>query len=121
MGWTRVCATSDLEVNELRRFDVGGIAVVVARHTDGFAAFPPACPHMEEPLETSGLCKDGVLTCTKHLWQWRLTDGESAGPPENERTLLRYESKVDGDDVMVLVEQELEYSYEDDDEDDFDW
>ena len=38
----------------------------------GFRAIPPLCPHMEEPLEESGIIANCALTCTKHLWSWDL-------------------------------------------------
>ena len=70
-------------------------------------------PHLAEPLVDSGL---EPLTCTKHLWQWDLRSGEMKGAAE--RPVAMYEATVNGDDVMVKVEQEITYDY--DEEDDFD-
>ena len=87
---------------------------------DCIRAFPPTCPHLAEPLVDSGLLKDGLLTCTKHLWQWDLRSGEMKGAAE--RPVLMYETSVSGDDVMIKVEQEITYDYDEDDdfdEDDF--
>jgi len=70
---------------------------------------------MEEPLIESGLCANGVMTCTKHLWQWDMLTGKAQGPAE--RPMLMYDTKQEGDQVMVLVEQELEYDDDDDDDD----
>ena len=95
------------------------MAVVVINLGDALRAIPPACPHMEEALEHSGVCSEGVLTCTKHLWQWDLRTGEGYDPPDNERPLLFYELKRDGDDVLIKIDEELTYAYED--EDDLDW
>ena len=102
MNWKRVCATGDVPQNTLLRFNVDGIDIVIANYDDGFRGFPPFCPHMEEPLTASGMLDGGVLTCSKHLWQWDLRTGEMAGMAEN--PLLMYEVKTEGDDVMADME-----------------
>ncbi|NIM28824.1 MAG: Rieske 2Fe-2S domain-containing protein [Gammaproteobacteria bacterium] len=119
MSWKRICATGDIGKDELKKFDVDGVPILIANIGDEFRAFPPACPHMEEPLEQSGICQNGVLTCTKHLWQWDMLTGKEQGPAE--KPLLMYDVKCDGDDVLVFVEQELIYEYEEEDDDDFEW
>ncbi|MGI9335704.1 MAG: Rieske 2Fe-2S domain-containing protein [Gammaproteobacteria bacterium] len=122
MSWKRLCAVSDLAPNKLVRFEVDGVPIVAVNLGDGeFRAVPPACPHMEEPLDQSGVCKDGVLTCTKHLWQWDLRSGQGHAPDENDRRMLRYELRREGDDLYVELEAELEYEYEEEDDDDFEW
>ena len=122
MAWKRVCSTSEVARGRLAPFVVDGITVIVANFgDDGFSVFPPACPHMEEPLDQSGMCAGTVLTCSKHLYQWDMRTGEAAGPAENDRVLLRYESKVEGGEVLAHIESELVYEYEDDEDDDFEW
>jgi toluene monooxygenase system ferredoxin subunit len=85
--------------------------VLVARIDDDFVAFPPLCPHMAEPLEVSGICADGTLTCTKHIWQWDLKTGTPMG--EAEKPLLHYPIKLDGDALWIDFEGELTYNYDD--------
>ncbi len=118
MSWKNVCSLNDLESNSLREFDVDGISIVLARVDDQVRAIPPACPHMEEPLARSGLCSGGMLTCTKHLWQWDILTGEERG--DAEKPLLMYETKVEDDNVLVFVDGELEYEYDDEDDEDDD-
>lgn len=115
MSWIKVCKTTDVPENSLKKIWVaGGIPVLVARYNGGYRAMPPVCPHMEEPLEESGVIAGCVLTCTKHLWAWDLATLEMQG--ETERPLKSYEVKVDGDDLMAFVEQELLYEFEDEDD-----
>ena len=122
MAWKTICSTSDVAPHRLASFVVDGITVIVANlGDDGFSVFPPVCPHMEEPLQQSGMCAGPVLTCSKHLYQWDMRTGEAAGPAENDLVLLRYESKVEGDDVLASIENELVYEYDDDEDDDFEW
>ena len=114
--WHRACSFSELPVGKLQRVTVAGVDVIVTNLGDCVRAFPPTCPHLAEPLVDSGLLKDGLLTCTKHLWQWDLRSGEMKGAAE--RPVEMYEARVNGDDVMIKVEQEITYDY--DEEDDFD-
>ena len=119
MSWKRVCATDEIADKSLGKFQVGDVTIVVARLGDKYYAIPPLCPHMEEPLEFSGVLEGDSLTCTKHLWQWDL----SAGGKEQgmaERPLLFYDVKTEGSNLMVFVDKPLEYEYEDDPEDDDD-
>lgn len=120
MSWKRACAVADVPADKLVRLEVDGVTLLVTRVEDEFRAMPPVCPHMEEPLEVSGICQAGSLTCTKHLWQWDLLTGKEQGDVA-ERPLLLYQTRVDGDDVMVLLEEELHYEFEEEDDDDFQW
>lgn len=120
MSWKRVCKASDVPANSLRKFWVEGIALIVVNYGDGFRAIPPICPHMEEPLEESGVIADCTLTCTKHLWAWDLRSLDRLG--ETEKDLGTYEVRQDGDDVVVFVDKEIVYDFdEDDDMDDDDF
>lgn len=121
MNWKRVCSADDVAENSLKKFDVDGVPVLLVNFGEGFRAYPPLCPHMEEPLEESGICEGGVLTCSKHLWQWDMRTGEMRG--EAEKPLLLYEVKQENGDVLVKIEKELEYEYdeESDDDDDSFW
>ena len=120
MNWKRVCAAAEVPENTLKKINVDGIDIIIANYHDGFRGFPPSCPHMEEPLASSGMLEDGVLTCSKHLWQWDLRTGEMVGMAE--KPLLFYEVKTEGDDVMAVMETELVYEFDIDDtkdDDDF--
>ncbi len=121
MSWKRVCSADDVAENSLKKFDVDGVPVLLVNYGEGFRAYPPLCPHMEEPLEESGICEGGVLTCSKHLWQWDMRTGEMRG--EAEKPLLLYEVKQENGEILVNIEKELEYEYDEetDDDDDSFW
>ncbi len=110
MAWQRLCSAAEVPDGGLLSVEVQGVKILVARVDDTFVAFPPLCPHMAEPLETSGICADGVLTCTKHIWQWELKTGAPMG--EAEKPLLNYPIKVESDAVWIDFERELAYDYE---------
>jgi toluene monooxygenase system ferredoxin subunit len=119
MTWKRVCRTSEVTENSVKKFDVDGIAILIVNYGEGFRAIPPICPHMEEPLEESGIVARCVLTCTKHLWAWNLQSLDMQG--ETERPLKTYEIREEGGALFARVEGELTYEFETDDdlEDDF--
>jgi toluene monooxygenase system ferredoxin subunit len=121
MSWKTICSSSDVAPNTIKQFEVEGIKIILANYGDGFAAFPPFCPHMEEPLSTAGMLVGPIFVCSKHLWQWDLSTKEKAGAAEKD--LLFYELKQDGNNVLINLEQELTYDYgsEDDNVDDDDF
>ena len=132
MAWTKVC-----EKAKFRGFNQKGLgpnrrwdSYRVAHHKNGYVAVPPVCPHLEEPLEESGLVIGCKLTCTKHLWSWDLETLELQD--EAELPLKTYDVKVEDDNIMVYVTEQLEYAFDededidestffDDDDDDDEW
>lgn len=115
MSWIRVCSTADVPANAAKKFWVaGGIPLLIVNYGEGFRAIPPVCPHMEEPLEDSGIVASCMLTCTKHLWSWDLRSLEMQG--ETEKPLQVYESKVENGDVFAFVDQEIVYEFADEDD-----
>jgi toluene monooxygenase system ferredoxin subunit len=122
LSWKKICSTAEISENTLEKFEVDGIEIMVANYGQGYRAFPPRCPHMEEPLCESGVIYDGMLTCTKHLWQWNMETGEMIGIAEKE--LLFYDVKQEGNDIYAHIEQALVYEddeelEEDEDDEDF--
>jgi toluene monooxygenase system ferredoxin subunit len=106
----RLCSASEIAENTLKKVELGGVSIIVARVDGAVVAFPPLCPHMAEPLEISGVCDGGTLTCTKHLWQWELPSGNETGMAE--KPLLLYPIAVEGDEVWIEFEGELVYDYD---------
>jgi toluene monooxygenase system ferredoxin subunit len=110
LAWQRLCSVAEVANERLLPVEVQGVKILVTRIGDTFVAFPPLCPHMAEPLDVSGICADGVLTCTKHIWQWELKTGAPMG--EAEKPLLHYPLKLEGDALWIDFERELSYEYE---------
>jgi toluene monooxygenase system ferredoxin subunit len=114
MTWKRVCKATDVPESSLKKFTVDGVTLVIANYGSGFRAIPPLCPHMEEPLEESGVIAQCALTCTKHLWSWDLSSLEMLG--ETERPLKTYEVKLENGNVLAFIDKELVYEFEDGDD-----
>jgi toluene monooxygenase system ferredoxin subunit len=111
LAWQRLCSAEKVPSGRLLGMEIKGVRILVTRIDDDFVAFPPLCPHMAEPLELSGICADGTLTCTKHIWQWELRTGAPVG--EAEKPLLHYPIKLDGDALWIDFDRELTYDYDD--------
>jgi nitrite reductase/ring-hydroxylating ferredoxin subunit len=114
MSWKRVCKVTDVPENSLKKFTVDGVTLVIANYGSGFRVIPPLCPHMEEPLEESGVIAQCALTCTKHLWSWDLSSLNMLG--ETERPLKTYEAKLEDGDILAFIDKELDYEFEDEDD-----
>ena len=117
MSWIKICSTTEVAQGSLKKFwagVAGGIPVVAVHHKEGFVVMPPVCPHMEEPLEDSGVVSGCKLTCTKHLWAWDLQTMSLEG--EAEKPLKTYDTKVEGEDVMAFITEQLEYDFEEEDD-----
>jgi toluene monooxygenase system ferredoxin subunit len=110
LAWKRLCAADTVAEDQLHKVEIDGIVVLVTRVAGDFSAFPPLCPHMAEPLDTSGFCAEGVLTCTKHLWQWDLRDGSPQGAAE--KPLLLYAVKRRGTELWIDLDGELGYGHD---------
>ena len=114
MSWKVVCPVGAIGDNDLKEFDIDGVTVLLCRAGEEYFAYPPMCPHQEEPLRKGG-CTGEQIFCFKHLWQWDMRTGACAGT-ESRVPLKMYEVRCHDGRVEVLVEQELTYEYEDEDE-----
>jgi toluene monooxygenase system ferredoxin subunit len=120
MAWKRVCKVSDVPVNGVKKFATGAFPVIVVNYGEGVRVLPPICPHMEEPLEVSGVVANCKMTCTKHLWSWDLRTLQQQG--ETEKPLQQYESRIVDGVVEAVLENEIVYEFDDADnmdDDDF--
>lgn len=120
MSWTKICDASDVAANSVKKVNVNGFDVLVVNYGEGFRVIPPICPHMEEPLEESGIVVRCSLTCSKHLWAWDLKTLDMQGG-ETEKPLKVYDSKEENGAILANVDQELIYEFEEEggDDDDF--
>ncbi len=96
----RVCSVSDLPPGSCRTVQAGGQAIALFNCEGTFHAIDNTCAHRGGPLGEGTL--DGTtVTCPWHGWQWDVTTGANAmGMPQK---LRRFETKVEGDGVMVEV------------------
>lgn len=98
--WIRACATTDIEPDDLIRFDHGAQTFVIVRsEEDEFFAMDGICSHEKVHL-CGGLVMDGTVECPKHSATFDYRNGEAKRAPAciNLRT---YPVKVDGGAVYL--------------------
>ena len=110
MAWKDVCGEGAIDENDLKEFTVDGVTVLLTRVGQDYFAYPPLCPHQEEPLR-KGLCDGEFITCFKHIWQWDLRTGACAGT-ESRIPLKLYRVRTAAGRVEVFIDQPLVYDYE---------
>ena len=67
-------------------------------------AYEDVCPHMRTPLSGGSLNGD-VLTCATHGWVFDVSTGRGINPAQ--ACLTEFATVVQGDDILVDVEQSL--------------
>ena len=101
-NWTRACATEDVELDELIRFDQGGRTFLVVRSPeDEFFCIDGICTHEHVHL-AEGLVMDGMIECPKHSAQFDYKTGEATRAPAciNLRT---FPVKVENGNVFIEI------------------
>ncbi len=101
--FVRAASLSDMQPGTLHEVDVNGVPVCLARTADGEVyAFRNNCSHRDFPLNT-GTLEDSQIECSWHGARFDVTTGRALRLPAI-KPIRTYDVKVDGDDVMVLVD-----------------
>ena len=99
--FVRVAATSDLADGEMRQVSADGTDVLLTRVDGRFHACTAFCTHYGAPLAT-GVLSGSTVVCPWHHAMFDVTTGALCEPPALD-ALRTFETKVDGDDVLVRV------------------
>ncbi|WP_105386546.1 MocE family 2Fe-2S type ferredoxin [Neorhizobium alkalisoli] len=100
--WVRACATSDVDEEDVIRFDHAGSTYAIYRSPDDeFFATDGLCTHERVHL-ADGLVMDNIVECPKHNGRFDYRTGAAKGAPVcvNLRT---YATRVDGGDVFIEI------------------
>jgi 3-phenylpropionate/trans-cinnamate dioxygenase ferredoxin subunit len=100
--WIEVCATNDIDEEDLIRFDHGDRTFAIYRSpNDEYFCTDGLCTHEQVHLE-NGLVMDYVIECPKHNGQFDYRTGEAKRAPVCVN-LNTYPVKVEGDRVFIEV------------------
>ena len=103
MSRVRLCGEEDLEVGAVRRYEVGGRAIALARCDDGFHALVDNCSHEDFPLSEGEVIPDLCeIECVRHGSTFSLLDGEPQSLPATKGVPV-LTVVVDGGDVFVVL------------------
>ncbi|QFY63807.1 Rieske 2Fe-2S domain-containing protein (plasmid) [Rhizobium grahamii] len=101
-NWIEVCATDDIDEEDVIRFDHGGKTFAVYRSPDNqFFATDGLCTHERIHL-ADGLVMDDIIECPKHNGRFSYKTGEAKGAPVCV-DLKTYPVKVEGGAVFIAV------------------
>ena len=100
--WILACETSDVDEEDLIRFDHAGATYAIYHSPDGdFFCTEGLCSHEKVHL-SGGLVMDYVIECPKHNGQFDYRTGEAKRAPVC-INLKTYPVKVEGTRVFIEV------------------
>jgi nitrite reductase/ring-hydroxylating ferredoxin subunit len=94
-----VCAVSDVAAGTGKTISAQGKELAVFNVGGVFHVLDNECPHRGGPLG-EGELEGCAVTCPWHAWQFDVTTGESI---TDDLKVARYEAKVEGGQVLVLL------------------
>lgn len=101
MTFVKVATTDDFSHSQVRKYDTGGLSIMVIKLGDGFHALDSTCTHEDTDL-SRGIIMGENITCPLHLSRFSIVTGEVDNPPAEE-PLHKYELKIVGGDIMVDI------------------
>ncbi|MEU6966238.1 bifunctional 3-phenylpropionate/cinnamic acid dioxygenase ferredoxin subunit [Kitasatospora aureofaciens] len=104
MSFLRACALSDLQEDVPKRVDLNGVPVSIVRTSEGVFAINDTCSHANVSL-SEGEVEDCMIECWLHGSSFDLRTGKPSGLPATKPVAV-YPVKIEGDDVLVSVNQE---------------
>ncbi len=100
--WHDVCGASDIEREDVRRYDIEGSTFAVYRAADGtFHATAGLCTHEGVHL-ADGIVIGDIIECAMHNGRFNIRTGKAMGAPAC-IDLERYDVKVEGGRVLIKV------------------
>ena len=100
--WIDACATGDVELEEVIRFDHGERTFAIYRSPeDEYFCTEGLCTHEKIHL-CDGLVMDNTIECPKHNGQFNYKTGEALRMPAC-INLKTYRTKVESDRVLIEI------------------
>ena len=98
--WIEVCATDDIDAEDVMRFDHQGQTFAIYRSPDDtFYATDGLCTHEKVHL-ADGLVMDTIIECPKHNGRFDYRNGTAKGAPAC-INLKTYPVKVEAGKVLI--------------------
>ncbi|MQA06450.1 MAG: Rieske 2Fe-2S domain-containing protein [Streptosporangiales bacterium] len=100
--YKKVCPASEIPEGEAVRVEVDGVPVALVRTEGEIYACHDVCTHEEVPL-SEGDIEGTTIECWLHGSCFDLLTGQPTSLPATEPVAI-YPVKIDGDDVLVAVD-----------------
>ena len=101
--YLKACAVADVPDEGAIRVIVGGIPMAIVRSEGQIYSIFDVCSHQDVPL-SEGDVEDGGIECWLHGSRFDLTTGRPTSLPAT-RPVPVYPVKIDGDDVLVALQE----------------
>lgn len=108
MNYTRVAASSDVALNQIKAVQAGGKDLVLVRTGQGIAALDRKCTHMGADL-CKGTLDAGQIVCPKHGARFDALTGEPVGKAKLlffkvvVKALKSYPVREQGGEILVAA------------------
>jgi 3-phenylpropionate/trans-cinnamate dioxygenase ferredoxin subunit len=112
---TRIANIKDLSEGTMKKYQVQGTEILIARVEGKYYAAQNKCPHFGGDL-SKGKLEGTTVTCPRHGSQFNVTDGsvvrwlKGTGlisiigkTLKSPHKLITYNTKIDGQDIMVNI------------------
>jgi apoptosis-inducing factor 3 len=96
-----VAKVNDLQDGEMKEVEVDDLKILLTRLDGAFHAIGGECAHYGGPL-AEGVLSGVHVTCPWHQARFNVKTGELTDPPALD-CMARFETKVEGDKVIVVV------------------
>ena len=110
---TRIANIKDLSEGTMKKYQVQGTEILIARVEGKYYAAQNKCPHFGGDL-SKGKLEGTTVTCPRHGSQFNVTDGsvvrwlKGTGlissidkTPKSPQKLITYNVEIDGQDIMM--------------------
>ena len=99
--WVKVCATGEIDEEDLIRFDHGEKTYAIYNTEKGFFATDGMCTHEAEHLE-NGLVIGLVIECPLHQGRFNIETGRALSAPVCV-DLKTYPTKVEDGEIYISI------------------
>ena len=99
--WIKACAATDIDEEDLIRFDHKEQTFCIYNTPKGFFATDGMCTHEDEHLEF-GMVTDTVVECPLHQGRFDIISGEALTAPVCV-DLKTYPVKVEGNNIFIQL------------------
>ena len=99
----RLCAAGDLQVGQVRRFEIEGGAIALVHCDSGFRALVDVCSHEDYPLSEGEVFADVCeIECLRHGSTFSLLDGSPQSLPATQPVRV-VPIEVEAGDVFAVI------------------
>ncbi len=101
----KIASIHDLRDGEMKKVSVDDTEILLVRVAGDYAAVGAKCLHYGAPLE-EGILSGGDIICPWHHATFDAKTGDLREPPALDH-LCRFDLKVDGEDVILMLPEEV--------------